>query len=84
MVEKRQSAGLERPGRASGREWVRSYSGRMVDGMAQDCNEEGERGAFLFLFLSLPSGSHDDCHLTRLHVRISGGDGLSFIIILNN
>ena len=84
MVEKRQSAGLERPGRASGREWVRSYSGRMADGMAQDCNEEGERGAFLFLFLSLPSGSHDDCHLTRLHVRISGVDGLSFIIILNN
>lgn len=84
MVEKRQSAGLERPGRASGREWVRSNSGRMADGMAQDCNEEGERGAFLFLFLSLPSGSHDDCHLTRLHVRISGGDGLSFIIILNN
>lgn len=45
---KRQSAGLERPGRASGREWVRSYSGRMADGMAQDCNEEGERGPFSF------------------------------------
>ena len=85
IVEKRQSAGLERPGRASGREWVRSYSGRMADGMAQDCNEEGESGgAFLFLFLSLPSRSHDNCHLTRLHVRISGGNGLSFIIILNN
>ena len=80
---KRQSTGLQRPGGASGREWVRSYSGRMADAMAQDCNEEGEGGRAK-TFLSLPSRSHDACHLTRLHVRISGGDGLSFIIILNN
>lgn len=82
-MEKRQSAGLQRPGRTSGREWVRSYLGRMADAMAQDCNEEGE-GGHAKTFLSLPSRSHDACHLTRLHVRISGGDGLSFIIILNN
>ena len=55
----------------------------MADAMTQDCNEEGE-GGHAKTFLSLPSRSHDACHLTRLHVRISGGDGLSFIIILNN
>lgn len=41
-------------GGVSGREWVRSYSGRMADGMAQGLHEEGESGA---LSLSLPSSS---------------------------
>lgn len=43
-----------------------------------------EKSGHAKTFLSLPSRSHDACHLTRLHVRISGGGGLSFIIIFNN